>query len=61
MSKILYTVIEASDVLLCNKTRVYNLVRDGKIPCIRELGRIKILHSELMKYLESISSTYKNA
>lgn len=61
MNKILYTVNEATKLLLCNKNQVNSLLNRGEIPYIDELGRRKILHSEIVKYLERTSKIHKKA
>ena len=46
----LMTVDEVAKFLHCNRTKVYELVNSGVLPCLR-LGRIKVLKSELLKML----------
>lgn len=46
----LLTVDEVAKFLHCNRTKVYELVNSGVLPCLR-LGRIKVLKSELLKML----------
>ena len=47
----LLTVDEVSKFLHCNKTKVYELINSGVLPCLR-LGRIKVLKSTLIGVLK---------
>jgi len=46
----LLTVDEVAKFLHCNKSKVYELVNSGVLPCLR-LGRVKVLKSSLLKML----------
>ena len=47
----LLTVDEVAKFLHCNKTKVYELVNSGVLPCLR-LGRVKVLKSSLLTMLK---------
>jgi len=47
----LLTVDEVAKFIHCNKTKVYELINSGVLPCLR-LGRIKVLKSTLIGVLK---------
>lgn len=49
MGKKLYTIVEAAEELSISISKVYELIINKKLNCIK-VGSIKILKSDLLKY-----------
>lgn len=48
----IYTIKEVSKILKVNSNFVYNEIKNGKIKAMK-IGSLKILESELMKYINN--------
>lgn len=54
MEPMVYTTSEAATLLKIGKTRLYQLLDTGRLPARRLGGKLLILHSDLMNYVESL-------
>jgi len=52
MNEIVYTVPEVAQFLKISKSKVYYLVKRNEIPHIRIQRNVRILHSDLTKWLQ---------
>ena len=52
MSIKLYSISEVASILGCNRTRVYEMIKNGELPYI-QLGTMKIEHATLYEYIKS--------
>ena len=48
-----YTVPEVAEHLKLSKSKVYAMVKAGKIPCIRIGRNVRILESDLVEWIEA--------
>lgn len=56
LTKLLYTVIEASDVLSIGRTRIYQMMNSGEIPSVK-VGSSRLISADaLAAYAESLTS-----
>ena len=54
MQDLLYSVPEVAKLLKVNKNTVYALIKKGYLKALK-LGRLKITHAELMRFLEEFN------
>jgi excisionase family DNA binding protein len=47
-----YTIPQVAEYLQMSKTKIYQMVRQGKIPCIRIGKSVRIRESDLVEWLE---------
>lgn len=52
MEELLFTVPETAKILKVNQNYVYDLIRNGYLPCMK-LGRYKIRKSAIERFLEN--------
>ncbi len=52
MNEIVYTIPEVAQFLKISKSKVYYLVKRNEIPHIRIQRNVRILHSDLAKWLQ---------
>src|SRR5262249_37086658 len=55
MDKLLLRPIEAAEILGMGRSRLYALLKDGTIPCIRIGGSVRISVSALQEWVERLS------
>jgi excisionase family DNA binding protein len=53
--KLAYRVDEAAYRISVSPSTIWREMKEGKIPALKQGGSTLILHSDLMKYLESLS------
>ncbi|QOR34416.1 helix-turn-helix domain-containing protein [Clostridium sp. 'deep sea'] len=51
MTKLLYTVKEVSEIIKCNTSSTYKLIKKGLLPALK-LGQLKVRHVTLVNFLE---------
>lgn len=51
----IYTIKEAAQILRVNTNYIYREIGEGKIKAVK-IGSLKILESELLKYIDTKSS-----
>jgi len=51
----LMTVPEVAAYLRCNKQRVYDLISQGRLPCLKDGARVLIRRADLLAYLEAVA------
>ena len=49
--KLLYTVKEVAELIHCNPSHTYKLIRKGLLPALK-LGQLKVRHVALVDFLE---------
>lgn len=52
----LLTVDEAAELLRSKRQRVYDLISQGRLPCLRDGSRVLIRRTALLEYLEGGST-----
>lgn len=48
----LLTVTEAAEFLRCGRQRIYDLVSQGRVPCLRDGSRLLFRRVDLLAYLD---------
>jgi excisionase family DNA binding protein len=48
----LLTVDETAELLRCRKQRVYDLVSQGRLPCLKDGARVLVRRADLLAHLE---------
>jgi len=52
----LLTVDEAAELLRCKRQRIYDLVSQRRLPCLKDGSRVLLRRTELLAYLDGTHS-----
>lgn len=52
--KLLYRIAEVAEILSLSRSKAYELVRAGHIPCVRLDGALRVRGADLVAYVEGL-------
>lgn len=59
--KLLYTIPQTGDAIAQGRTKIYELIRDGRLEAVKADGRTLITGRSIVAYAESLPSIHQAA